>query len=154
MQQRYCGNCGNELVPDNKFCGNCGSPIHATARVPTPEADVPTPPPPQHHQPTTEVGRETRGPMLALVGVFLVLGIGKTAMEMPSAGSGESMAYRLGVGVGAAIVDLFFVAVLVLVLSGVGYLQLRSRGSLTFRHAIFSWPVVGIAAFVALLFVV
>ena len=40
-----------------------------------------------------------RGPMLALVAVFLVLGIWATAQEMPSAASGGSMAFRIGVGV-------------------------------------------------------
>src|SRR5215211_1788344 len=43
---RYCGNCGNELSPEDQFCQNCGTPVHRAARVPTPEADVPDPPPP------------------------------------------------------------------------------------------------------------
>jgi hypothetical protein len=44
---RYCGNCGHELSPEDKFCRNCGTPAHVAAKVPTPEADVPVPPPPQ-----------------------------------------------------------------------------------------------------------
>ena len=44
---RYCGNCGNELYPDDQFCQNCGTPVHQAATVPTPEADVPVPPPPR-----------------------------------------------------------------------------------------------------------
>src|SRR5829696_6362611 len=44
---RYCGNCGHELSPEDQFCRNCGQPVHQAARVPTPEADVPVPPPPQ-----------------------------------------------------------------------------------------------------------
>jgi hypothetical protein len=44
---RYCGNCGRELSPEDQFCRNCGRPVHQAARVPTPEADVPVPPPQQ-----------------------------------------------------------------------------------------------------------
>src|SRR5215208_317843 len=47
---RYCGNCGNELDPEDQFCQNCGRPVHRTASVPTPEADVPVPPPPQREE--------------------------------------------------------------------------------------------------------
>ena len=46
MANRYCGNCGQELSPDNRFCPSCGRPVHETARVATPEADVDVPPPP------------------------------------------------------------------------------------------------------------
>ena len=53
---RYCANCGHELRPEDQFCSNCGAPVHRAARVPTPEADVPVPPPlsnlevlPLHH---------------------------------------------------------------------------------------------------------
>lgn len=44
---RYCSNCGHELSTEAQFCPNCGSPVHRTAHVPTPEADVQVPPPPQ-----------------------------------------------------------------------------------------------------------
>lgn len=44
---RYCSNCGQELGVAGQFCPNCGSPVHRTAHVPTPEADVPVLPPPQ-----------------------------------------------------------------------------------------------------------
>lgn len=47
MANRYCGNCGQELPEDVRFCPNCGRPVHETAQVPTPEADVDVPPPPQ-----------------------------------------------------------------------------------------------------------
>jgi hypothetical protein len=47
MADRYCTNCGHELAEDGRFCHNCGSPVHQTAQVPTPEADVPVPPPPR-----------------------------------------------------------------------------------------------------------
>ena len=47
---RYCGNCGHALSPEDRFCRNCGYPVHQTARVPTPGADVPVPPPPQREE--------------------------------------------------------------------------------------------------------
>ena len=43
---RYCSNCGQELLQEDRFCAGCGRAVHATAHVPTPEADVPVPPPP------------------------------------------------------------------------------------------------------------
>ncbi len=45
--QRYCGNCGQQLRPEEQVCPNCGRPAHETAHVPTPEADVSLSPPPQ-----------------------------------------------------------------------------------------------------------
>jgi hypothetical protein len=50
VPDRYCGNCGQELSPEGRFCPTCGRPVHRTAHVPTPEADVPVPPPPQQAQ--------------------------------------------------------------------------------------------------------
>src|SRR5215213_5191218 len=47
MADRYCTNCGHELAEDGRFCPNCGRPVHQTAQVPTPEADIPVAPPPQ-----------------------------------------------------------------------------------------------------------
>ncbi len=47
MADRVCGNCGNALRPQDTFCPNCGKPVDETAVVPTPEADVLVPPPPQ-----------------------------------------------------------------------------------------------------------
>jgi hypothetical protein len=52
MAERYCTNCGAELSEDDSFCGKCGRPVHETARVSTPEADVPVPPPPAHDEAT------------------------------------------------------------------------------------------------------
>jgi predicted ester cyclase len=42
--ERYCSNCGHELGLEDQLCPNCGRPVHQTARVPTPEADIPLPP--------------------------------------------------------------------------------------------------------------
>ena len=52
MAQRYCTNCGAELREEDRFCGDCGRPVHETARVSTPEADVPVPPPPRQDEVT------------------------------------------------------------------------------------------------------
>ena len=42
--ERFCGNCGHKLSLEDQLCPNCGRPVHQTARVPTPEADMPVPP--------------------------------------------------------------------------------------------------------------
>jgi len=82
MANRYCGNCGQELSPDNRFCPSCGRPVHETAHVPTPEADVPVPPLPQG---TEEAGERTFlqrwWPYLALL-VLVILVIA----NLPSGG--------------------------------------------------------------------
>ena len=51
MAERYCRNCGQELRSQDRFCPNCGRAASETAHVPTPEADVPVPPPPVDQQP-------------------------------------------------------------------------------------------------------
>jgi hypothetical protein len=80
---RYCGNCGNELDPEDRFCQVCGRPVHQTAQVPTPEADVPVPPPPQQEeageQPLEQAEAQPREPWttrqyaLGCLGVFFVV---------------------------------------------------------------------------------
>jgi hypothetical protein len=52
VPERYCGNCGQELSPEDRFCPTCGRPVHRTAHVPTPEADAPVSPLPQQAQRT------------------------------------------------------------------------------------------------------
>jgi hypothetical protein len=79
---RYCGNCGNELDPEDRFCQYCGRPVHQTAQVPTPEADVPVPPPPQQEagtQPLEQADAQPRQPwttrqlVLGSLGAFFVV---------------------------------------------------------------------------------
>jgi zinc-ribbon domain/Domain of unknown function (DUF4352) len=91
---RYCGNCGNELSPEDQFCRNCGTPVHRAATVPTPEAHVPVPPPPQPAQ----AGFGRRHPILtgclAIVGLLFVLAIVAAALggggdETAGDGGGE-----------------------------------------------------------------
>jgi hypothetical protein len=59
QQERYCRSCGQELRPEDQFCANCGRPVHATAQVPTPEADVPVPPLPQQVEAIAQPSRTT-----------------------------------------------------------------------------------------------
>lgn len=47
---RYCRNCGHELRSNDRFCTGCGSPVQQTAQLPTPEANVPVPPPSHQQQ--------------------------------------------------------------------------------------------------------
>jgi hypothetical protein len=95
---RYCGNCGNELSSEDQFCRSCGTPVHQAARVPTPEADVPVPPPTQSQggaatspeQPAqANFGR--RHPILtgclAIIGILLILVVLPVAL---GGGGGET----------------------------------------------------------------
>ncbi len=107
---RYCSNCGQELGDAGQFCPNCGSPVHRTAHVPTPEADVPVPPPPQpgsagptNFGPTTqgqpaERSAARRHPILTgclgIIVIFVLLGI------LSSLGEGGDETARGGGGGG------------------------------------------------------
>jgi hypothetical protein len=81
----------------------------------------------------------TRWPLLALVGVLLIL----VAGEIVQVGMLESIRVVL------------IVAAVVLVASGVSYISLiRRNGAATFREAVFNWSVVVLAAFAAFLFLI
>jgi hypothetical protein len=164
QQDRYCRSCGQELQPEDRFCASCGRPVHATAHVPTPEANVPVPPPQQAQdssvpsQPLqTQTSEEqirsaTRGPTWGMLAVFLVLWVGKTVQGMPDS-SGRSVSYQIGFGMGPAIGITLAIAALILLLGGVYYVTARKEGA-TFRESVFNWPLVilaGIVAFLSLL---
>ena len=71
---------------------------------------------------------------------------------MPAA-SGKSVGFQIGFGMGPAIVITLAVAALILLLGGVYYITARKEG-VTFREAVFNWPLVilaGIVAFLSLL---
>ena len=71
MPDRYCRNCGNELRETDRYCSNCAAPVHETAHVPTPEADVEVPSPPQQ----AEAGRPEKKSSRNLL-LFLALVVG------------------------------------------------------------------------------
>lgn len=56
MAARFCMACGNELAENSAFCSNCGRPVHETAQVSTPQANVPVPTPPYQQQVGSPVG--------------------------------------------------------------------------------------------------
>ncbi len=53
MAARYCIACGNALAEGGAFCSNCGRPVHETAQVGTPQANVQVPPIPHPQQAET-----------------------------------------------------------------------------------------------------
>jgi hypothetical protein len=111
MADRYCSNCGNELAEDDQFCRNCGRAVHETARVSTPEADVPVPPPPQQAggtgpPPPQQAGATTQGRStgrtialgcLGVIGILVLLGIIGAAL---GGGGGETAGGSGGGGAG------------------------------------------------------
>jgi hypothetical protein len=158
QQDRYCRNCGQELKPEDRFCAGCGRSIYEAAYVPTPEADVPVPPvqaPSQPQQGPQHSGARdaaTRGPKLAMLAVFLVLLVGRTAMEMPPPSAG-TFGFRLGFGMGIPIVIALLLAGLLLLIGGVYYATARKDG-VTFGEAIFNWPMVILAGGVVFLTII
>jgi hypothetical protein len=124
--------------------------------VPKPEVDVSVlPPPPRQQQPREAKARsETRVPMLALIGVLLLLGAVETAKEMANADPGESVGYNLGLAFGGAVPEMLGVAVVALVVGVVVYLTYFRSGGVTFLQALFNWQVVAAAVVVALLQIV
>jgi hypothetical protein len=155
QQDRYCRNCGQELQSEDQFCANCGRPVHATARVPTPEATVPVPPPPQQAQDSSgppqapQMQTAPRGPVWGILAVFLVQGIGETIQGIPAT-STRDLGFRIGVGMGHSIVITLIDAALILLIGGVYYVYVTARkGGTTFREAVFNWPLVILAAILA-----
>jgi hypothetical protein len=76
-EREPCWKCGSRTTLADVRCPTCGAwlrlqthegyghPVHQTARVPTPEADVPVPPPPQREtgaQPLEQAEAQPRGP--------------------------------------------------------------------------------------------
>lgn len=90
MADRYCGNCGYALRQDDRFCPNCGRPVHESARVPTPEADVPIPPPPEQTGGTGMDPRRKVG-LSILGGLVVLLIIGGLLAPTGNGGQGENV---------------------------------------------------------------
>ncbi len=104
MAQRYCTNCGAELREEDQFCPSCGRPVHETAAVSTPEADVPVPPPPSQGNEATDAPRAEPPPQrstanrlllfgclgLGLIAVLLALVVGLVLVASSGGGGSES----------------------------------------------------------------
>jgi zinc-ribbon domain len=151
QQDRYCRSCGQELQPEDRFCAGCGRPVHATAQVPTPEADVPVPPPQQFMasaQPslaTEQEGRSQRRDqakwkIFFFLGCVCVSGL-LLAVADPSTAGGR-VALVIGYGIGASSKLLLYFIPIWLVLGGLVYVVARLLGKrLTYFRAVFDWWV-------------
>ena len=169
MAQRYCTNCGAELREDDSFCGNCGRPLHEVATISTPEADVLVPPPPQQAEDRSvppqapqarpgagRVQSATRGPMWTMLAVFLVLGIVEIVQEivqgfpavLEANDIGFRIGFQIGTGVGRTINAALAITAILLVVGAIYYATARKRG-VTFREAVFNWPMVILAGLAA-----
>lgn len=166
QQDRYCRNCGQQLLLEDRFCAGCGRPVHHTAHVPTPEADVPVPPPtpdeggvssPQQQQPRQSgfwdqkqqprqpgLWDQIKRPMFWFVGSLLVASVIGAALDPTNYGEpGMTGAAVAGFFVGGIIIrliaKLFIFAPLLLVLGSVFFVVASVRGSnLHFLRALFN----------------
>jgi zinc-ribbon domain len=79
VAQRYCTNCGAKQGNEDRFCSSCGRPVHETAAVSTPEADVSVPPAPQEgeeHRPRISLGQFVVGILALIVVLWLLIPTG------------------------------------------------------------------------------
>jgi hypothetical protein len=93
VTDRYCRNCGHELAETDRFCPNCGTPVHEAAHVPTSEADVDVPSPPQQGVATTPPPDEVEGredfpvvffTVVAAIGGSVSAGLSWAALTYPA----------------------------------------------------------------------
>ena len=90
-----------------------------------------------------------RGPMWAMLAVFLVLGIGKAVQVTSAVPTGKDVVYQIVYGTTSASLVLLVVATLILLPGGIYYVSARTEGA-TFRESIFNWPLVILAGVIAL----
>ena len=86
-----------------------------------------------------------------MLAAFLILVAGETTQRMPPAASGEAFAARLGMGMALPLVLALLLVALVVLLGGIYYVTAR-KGGVTFREAIFNWPMVSTAWGVTVVF--
>jgi hypothetical protein len=126
--ERYCGNCGQELSPEDRFCPNCGRPVHRTAHVPTPEADAPVSPPPQQAQ-------RTAPPPQASFSIkeMVALGVGAGVFTLLTTTGLENLLGKLFVAILAPMMGSVIASIIKVYLSGaaVGGRRLGILGILT-----------------------
>jgi hypothetical protein len=87
-----------------------------------------------------------------LAAAFVVLVAGETAQRMLPAAPGGTFASRLGAGVALSLALALLLAALVLLLGGIYYATARKDG-VSFREAVFNWPMVSTAWSVAVVFI-
>jgi hypothetical protein len=165
QQDRYCRSCGQELQPEDRFCAGCGRPVHATAQVPTPEADVPVPPPPKQAEAIaqpTQATEQTAAPSPQLQQrplwrwsqykwkIFFFLGcvIFVSVLEAvadPASAEGslaESVGFVIGFASASSLSYLLIFIPIWLALGGLAYLVARLLGQKTpFFRMVFDWWV-------------
>jgi hypothetical protein len=80
-----------------------------------------------------------------MLAVFLVLGIAETVQGIPAT-STKDLGFRIGVGMGGAIAAALVTAAIILVVGVIYYAFENKQGQgVTFRGAIFNWPLVIVA---------
>jgi len=175
QQNRYCRSCGQELEPEDQFCAGCGRPVHAAARVPTPEADVPVPPPPQQAEagpqppqateqtaaPSPQLQErppwrwsQSKQPIFLFLGSVIVANL-LFGVADPGTKSGslvESVALLIGFTLGQFIGTLLYFVPAWLALGGLVYLVARLLGRKPrFFQVVFNWWVTATVAIPILL---
>jgi hypothetical protein len=165
QQDRYCSSCGQELRPEDQFCPNCGRPVHATAQVPTPAADVPVPPLPQQDEVIAEPSRTTEQPaapspqpqqrlqwiwsqykwkIFLFLGSVIVANLLFAVTDPVTKGGSlaESVGFVIGYTLGGGMNTLLYFVPAWLALGGLVYLVARLSGTKPhFFQAVFNWWV-------------
>ena|SRR5829696_4470851 len=128
VPERYCGNCGHELSPEDRFCPSCGRPVHSTAHVPTPGADAPVPPPPQQAQGTAPPPQASFS-----IKEMVVLGVGAGVFALLTTTELENLPGKLFVATLAPMMGSVLASIIKVYLSGaaVGGRRLGILGILT-----------------------
>jgi hypothetical protein len=107
MADRYCRNCGHELAETDRFCPNCGTPVHEAAHVPTPEADVDVPSPPQQAGVTTPPPEEVRREDFPVVFFTIVAAVGGSIAATLVDVAGWGVGYGVGTPLAYRLLALF-----------------------------------------------
>ena len=166
QQDRYCRRCGQELQPEDRFCAGCGRPVHATAQVPTPEADLSVPPlPPQQAEAIAQPSRTTeqaaapspqpqqrlpwiwsqyKWRIFLFLGCVIFVSVLDAAADPASAeGSlAESVGFVIGFASASSLSYLLIFIPIWLALGGLVYLVARLLGRKPrFFQVVFSWWV-------------
>ena len=138
---RYCGNCGHELSPDDQFCRNCGKPVRETARVSTSGAvEDEVPPIDQAQTPSQRGAGDTIVDVLiVLIGVpvWMLVVAFVYAFDRTGGGSGSQMGTATAEALISNFLVVFAVAVVLtfLTVRWSRYRRRRSRHEVEVREA-------------------